>query len=502
MFLIYKTKKLKKIQKMENRLLSFSEFEGIYESYGFVTESADAVAAAPAPTKAENSVITKEGEPKEDVADLLELFKKLAKESEVKEAENPKVNTLKVVKMGETSDRVKEIQKLLGLKDDGQFGAGTQKAVMAFQKENKLKVDGLVGVQTYGKMLEIKKGVTDQAELEKMKEEFKKMSDKLSNEIISIINDPRYYEIYERIEIVVIKGVTYVICTPKKDAKTKLEALKTDGLLSSGFEWLLLAGEAIGKAVVYTTLGVAVVALEVAKAMVNGAISAIKFLATGTMTVMSNVVYGLGQIGKWVYTKGGEAYKAVSQKAEEVWKGFVGVASTVLKSSGEAFVSFVGAIGNYLKEVGAAAGTAIVALANLALAILKPIAKILGLAWEGVKTLGAAAKSGLTWIAKKGKAALTAIGNGIKSAYNAVVAKTKQIGSDVLAGLKSAGKAVTQAVGNGITAAGNTMASFGGWVSGLFESVYIETGNAIFESVRKELRLDLISEDIDTDFIF
>jgi hypothetical protein len=46
------------------------------------------------------------------------------------------------------------------------------------------------------------------------------------------------------------------------------------------------------------------------------------------------------------------------------------------------------------------------------------------------------------------------------------------------------------------------MASFGGGVSGLFESVYHETGNAIFESVRKELRLDLISEDIDTDFIF
>ena len=487
---------------MENKLLSFREFEGIYESYGFVTESADAVAAAPAPTKTENSVLTKEGEPKEDVADLLSLFKKLAEELGVKEAEDPKINTLKPVKMGETSDRVKEIQKLLGLKDDGQYGVGTQKAVIAFQKENKIKIDGVVGVQTYGKMLEIKKGITDQAELEKKKDEFKEMGDKLSKEIISIINDPRYYEIYERIEIVVIKGVTYVICTPKKDAKSKLEALKTDGLISAGFEWLLLAGEAIGKAIVYTTLGVAVVALEVAKAMVNGAISAIKFLANGAMTVMSNIVYGLGQIGKWVYTKGGEAYNAIKQKAPEVWKGFLGVCSTVLKSSAEGFVAFVGAIGNYLKGVGEAIGTVLVALGNLALEILKPIAKLLGIAWEGVKTLGAAAKSGLNWIAKKGKAALTAIGNGIKSAYNAVVAKTKQIGSSVLSGLKSAGKAVTQAVGKGITTAGNAMATFGGWVGELFESVYIETGNAIIESVRKELRLDLISEDIDTDFIF
>ena len=128
---------------MENKLLSFREFEGIYESYGFVTESADAVAAAPAPTKTENSVLTKEGEPKEDVADLLSLFKKLAEELGVKEAEDPKINTLKPVKMGETSDRVKEIQKLLGLKDDGQYGVGTQKAVIAFQKENKIKIDGV-----------------------------------------------------------------------------------------------------------------------------------------------------------------------------------------------------------------------------------------------------------------------------------------------------------------------------------------------------------------------
>ncbi len=335
-----------------------------------------------------------------------------------------------------------------------------------------------------------------------MKEEFKKMSDKLSKEITSIINDPRYYEIYERIEIINIKGVTYVICTPKKDAKTKIEALKTDGLLSSGFEWLLLAAEAVGKAVVYSTLGVAVVALEVAKAMVNGVISAFKFLANGAMSLMSNVVYGLGQIGKWVYVKGAEAYKAINQKAEEVWKGFVGVTAPILKASGDALVAFVGAVGNYLKNVGAAAGTVLVALGNLALEILKPVGKALGIAWEGVKTLGEAAKSGLTWIAKKGKAAVTAIGNGIKTAYNTVVAKAKQVGSDVLAGLKSAGKAVTQAIGNGITAAGNAIASFGGWVSGLFESVYNETGNAIFESVRRELRLDLIAEDIDTDFMF
>jgi peptidoglycan hydrolase-like protein with peptidoglycan-binding domain len=480
---------------MNNKLLSFSEFEGIYESYGFVlTESADAAAVAPPPTKPENSVITKEGEPKDNTEDFLSIFKKLSEES-IEEAEDPKVNTLKPVKMGETSDRVKEIQKLLGLKEDGQFGSGTQKAVMAFQKENKLKVDGVVGVQTYGKMLEIKKGITDKAEIEKKKEEFQQMPNKLSKEVLSIINNPKLYQIYERIEIVVIGNRTYVICTPKKDAKTLIESLKAEGLITSGFEWLLLAGEAIGKAVVYTTLGVAVITLEVAKAMVNGAISAFKFLKAGTMSLTSNVVKGLEQIARFVYKEGAEAYNKINQKAEDIWKGFIGIAAPILKASAEALTAFVGAVGSYLKDVS-------VAFANLALTILRPVAKAIGMAWEGVKTLSLAAKSGLNWIAKKGKAAVTAIGSGIKSAYNTVVATAKQIGSDVLAGLKSAGKAVTQAVGTSIAVAGNAIASFGGWVSGLVAEAYRETGNAIFESVRKELRLDLISEDIDTDFIF
>ena len=49
---------------------------------------------------------------------------------------------------------IKQIQKILGLKEDGYFGKNTKKAVMDYQKEHGLKVDGGVGVETWAKMNE------------------------------------------------------------------------------------------------------------------------------------------------------------------------------------------------------------------------------------------------------------------------------------------------------------------------------------------------------------
>ena len=50
----------------------------------------------------------------------------------------------KPIKIGSNGESVKKIQKLLGLKADGDFGPGTEKAVKAFQSSNKLKADGIV----------------------------------------------------------------------------------------------------------------------------------------------------------------------------------------------------------------------------------------------------------------------------------------------------------------------------------------------------------------------
>ena len=60
-----------------------------------------------------------------------------------------------VLRQGTTGGEVKEVQRRLKLwgyyngSVDGQFGAGTKKAVIAFQKKNGLKADGVVGASTY-----------------------------------------------------------------------------------------------------------------------------------------------------------------------------------------------------------------------------------------------------------------------------------------------------------------------------------------------------------------
>lgn len=60
-----------------------------------------------------------------------------------------------VLKQGAKSEEVKEVQRRLKKwgyytgSVDGVFGAGTKKAVIAFQKKNGLKADGVVGLATY-----------------------------------------------------------------------------------------------------------------------------------------------------------------------------------------------------------------------------------------------------------------------------------------------------------------------------------------------------------------
>jgi peptidoglycan hydrolase-like protein with peptidoglycan-binding domain len=67
----------------------------------------------------------------------------------------PKPTTLskpapnRVVKLGSTGETVKQVQRILGLKVDGQFGPITDRAVRAFQAKNGLLVDGIVGPITH-----------------------------------------------------------------------------------------------------------------------------------------------------------------------------------------------------------------------------------------------------------------------------------------------------------------------------------------------------------------
>jgi lysozyme family protein len=59
-----------------------------------------------------------------------------------------------VLKVGSKGAAVKELQTLLGITADGDFGAFTEKAVRAFQSANGLVVDGIAGSYTLAKLKE------------------------------------------------------------------------------------------------------------------------------------------------------------------------------------------------------------------------------------------------------------------------------------------------------------------------------------------------------------
>ncbi|SFD43866.1 N-acetylmuramoyl-L-alanine amidase [Bacillus sp. UNCCL81] len=73
---------------------------------------------------------------------------------EVKPVVTPKppVYPGKLIRKGDRNSNVKLIQAKLGIKDDGIFGAITDKTVRDFQKKNKLTVDGKVGPKTWTKL--------------------------------------------------------------------------------------------------------------------------------------------------------------------------------------------------------------------------------------------------------------------------------------------------------------------------------------------------------------
>ena len=57
-----------------------------------------------------------------------------------------------LLKNGSKGEDVKKLQRFLKIKDDGDFGNGTEIAVKNWQKSNGLKDDGIVGDSTWNKM--------------------------------------------------------------------------------------------------------------------------------------------------------------------------------------------------------------------------------------------------------------------------------------------------------------------------------------------------------------
>jgi len=480
---------------MPSKILSFNDFEKVYESENYLIAEEDV--AAPPKDSAESSVIDpSSGEITEDPKEILDLMKELGAGAPAEGAEAPKeekapneslqeqataapVNTLKVAKMGETSDRVKEIQKTLGLEPSGKFDQATKDAVVAFQKEQKKKdpktaVDGIVGPQTYGLLLKIKKGITDAAEIAKQLDAFKnagKMVIDVKKAGSNIALDPRYYDLFESIEVVTVNGTTYVVATPKADAAQKVADLKAAGLIKAGFEWLLSIPMFVGKALVYTAIGAVVVTVEVAKAMVNGAISVASW--AGKKIMASSVVHGLGQLCKWIGSTSSAAWAKVKSGAAEVkalWNGFVTNTLAMVAKKKEAILAFAAACSKSLSSTAK----------DLRMAVhQKMIAagKDLQLAWDKTKNLGEMVKAGFASIPDKAKE----IAATIQKSYDDAVTRTNAIGAAVGNGLKSAGKSVVKVIGDGVQFAGQKIKDAGAWISSLAEALETPDGVLMLE---------------------
>jgi putative chitinase len=64
-----------------------------------------------------------------------------------------------ILKLGSKGKKVEELQRFLGIKDDGKFGPGTESSVKKWQKENGLLDDGIVGPKTFEKISQSKSTV-------------------------------------------------------------------------------------------------------------------------------------------------------------------------------------------------------------------------------------------------------------------------------------------------------------------------------------------------------
>lgn len=140
-------------KKTENfQVLRQTNAPAVLMEYGYMDSATDA------------PVILKDSYAKLVAYATMEAIAKVAglKKSNINKEET-KVNiTVNVLKKGSKGNQVKALQRMLyamgyqlGEKNpvDGEFGTKTDAAVRAYQKDNSLTVDGIVGAKTWGKLL-------------------------------------------------------------------------------------------------------------------------------------------------------------------------------------------------------------------------------------------------------------------------------------------------------------------------------------------------------------
>jgi peptidoglycan hydrolase-like protein with peptidoglycan-binding domain len=461
---------------MENRLMSFGEFNSLYESYGFINE-------------AEDNSIFNPANPTANKKEIAEIFATAGATNEAGE-----INTYKPILKGEKGARVVEIQKYLGINPaDGIFGPATEAKVKEFQKANKLTIDGKVGVQTLRKMMALKGNVTDVKKQDQII--VQKFIVKTTAQAKAAGIDPKLLLVFDRVVVTKNGDKTYVICYPKKDAAQTVKTLDGKGLLKANWEWMKNAASAVGKALIYTVTGVFVLAAETANAIISGVVSAGAWVAKGAMTAVGAVAQGLATVTDWAAKGAKAAYKKVAAWSNAAWTKFSESAGKVMKASVQACTAF-------LDGIKAAAKTTAYVLTGAVVAAWRGIKSVFSSAVKGIveaaKDGAAFVKRGLDWIGKNVKNGAQAFARTIKAGWDATVSATKTALAAGASLLKSAGDAVSsaynsasKAVSDGFNYLYNVGKSF--WESEEYADFFGE--DIIFEDLDWSMDFDFNSDE-------
>lgn len=90
--------------------------------------------------------------PAQEVKTLEEKKVALAEVAKSQGVDVPPVKLFKPIKKGAKGQSVKNVQTLLKIDADGEFGPGTEKAVKAFQTKEKIKATGIVDEETFRRL--------------------------------------------------------------------------------------------------------------------------------------------------------------------------------------------------------------------------------------------------------------------------------------------------------------------------------------------------------------
>jgi peptidoglycan hydrolase-like protein with peptidoglycan-binding domain len=450
-----------------NQVLKFNEFERLYESYdfNFINEAADVLFT-----------------PDDLTVDPAELEAVLAPEGAtgakpVEEALDPK--TFSPIKVGEKSDRVKQLQKDLKLsakEQDGVFGKGTEDKVKKFQSDNKLTVDGKVGVQTLRKMLELNGDKNAEATITT---KYKYTDVKTAAQATAVKIDPALLELFD---VTLISNGTeqFVVMVPKKNIAEKAKNLKAK---FKGLEWLEAAVRAVstsGMALIYTATGVTLLTLAAAKAMISSLASAAKFIVGGAAYVIGAVVQGLQTVANWAAKQGKAAYQTVSKAFDELFTRFCNGFAKIAKASTQAFTAFMAGL-----------QTAGLVLTGMALKAFKAVSKQLSagvkVIVDGAKDAAAFIKAGMDSIAKQGAEALASFKKEVQAGWASVTTTTQKAWNGAKTAVKASGEAVVKAAQQAYTDTASWLKSCYDDGKKFWESLSEITGDPIFESAFADL---------------